>query len=158
MILILLFDLLTFLLIFLLFFFIFSSGCLYSYYFTIIFQKLTFFVTLEYSCTFLVYYFCTPTWSIHILDRFIYYWLVYCCYCFNSYCFWIIMQKLTFFVTLELFWLLLFIVYILLVNTFWFLYFYLICSKTHFFRDTWVFLHFSGLLFLYSYLIYSYSS
>ena len=91
------------------------------------YYNFTLFVTLEYSCTFLVYYSCTLFWSIHILARFINYYLVYCCYCFHSYYFWIIMQKLTCFVTLQLFWLLLFIVYILLLNTIWFLYFNLIC-------------------------------
>ena len=96
MISILLFDLLTFLLLFVLFFFIFSSSCLHSYYFTVIFSKIHFFSDTWVFLTLLVYYSCTQTQSIHSFTRLVYCCLVCCCYCLSLTIFCIIMEKHTF--------------------------------------------------------------
>ena len=75
---------------------------LYYYYFTVIFSKTYFFCDTWVFLTLLVDYSCNPTWSIHTLVRFIYYYSL-CCYCLYSNYFLYNFEKLTFFVTLQLF-------------------------------------------------------
>ena len=54
------------------------------------------FVILEYFWLFLFDYSCSPSWSIHTLDRFIYYFSLCCCYNLYSYYFLYNYEKLTF--------------------------------------------------------------
>ena len=88
---------------------------LYYYCFTVNFSKSYFFYDTWVYMTLLFGY--SPTWSIHTLARFIYYFSLCCCY--NLYYYFIAnLSKSNFFMTLKYFWLFLLIILVLLLDLF----------------------------------------
>ena len=122
------------------FFFIFSSCCLHSYYFTIIFLKTQFFRDTWAFLTVAVYYkhsivecflililqFYLLTFLITILSIF----FIFSFCCLHSYYFTVIFQKLTVFVTLMNFLLFLFIILVFLLDIFIILLYSYISSRS----------------------------